>query len=51
MNDLNMCTEKGPEEFKSWLLSVEKISKLTGNDPKNICFTKAKRNLNLLYFI
>ena len=45
MNDLKTCTGDCSEKFQCWLLSVEKVSKLMGNDPKDICFTKAEGNL------
>ena len=32
------------DEFNSWLLSVEKVSKWTYNNCKDICFGKVKEN-------
>ena len=47
--DVKTCTGQ-LEDFHSWFLSIEKVYKLTGNDPKDICFAKAQGNLlKLLY--
>ena len=49
MANLQSCTGDSSKELNSWLLSIEKVSKLTGNDPKKICFTKAEGNLLSFY--
>ena len=36
MNDLRTCTVDNQEEFDSWLLSIEKVAKLTDSDPNEI---------------
>ena len=44
------CMGGSSEEFTSWLLSIEKVSKSTGNNPKDICFAKAENNfLKFIY--
>ena len=45
MNDLKTCPVDNQEKFDSWLLSIEKVAKLTDSDPNKICFAKAKGNL------
>ena len=40
MTDLKTCTGHCIDEINLWLLSIEKASKFTGNDPKDIWFTK-----------
>ena len=45
MNDLRTCTVDNQEVFDTWLLSTEKVAKLTDSDPNEICFAKAKGNL------
>ena len=45
MTDLMMCTEHDSEAFNTWLLPIGKVSKLTGHDPKEMCFAKAGGNL------
>ena len=49
MTDVKTCTRHDSEEFNTWLLSIDKVSKMTGHDPKEF-FTKAKGNL-LKFFI
>ena len=47
---LKTCTGDSSGELNTWLLSIEKVSKLTSNDPKDTCFTKAVGNfLKFLY--
>ena len=36
MNDFCTCTEDNVDKFVSWLLSIEKVARLTENDPKSI---------------
>ena len=45
INDLWTCTADNQEEFDPWLLSIEKVAKLTDSDPNEICFAKAEGNL------
>ena len=45
MNDLRTYTADNQEEFDSWLLSIEKVGKLTDSDPNEICFAKAEGSL------
>ena len=42
MNDLWTCTADNPDDINSWLLSVEKVAKLTDNE---IFFAKTEGNL------
>ena len=41
MTDLKICT-KHDLKFNSWLLSIEKVSKLTGLDPSQFVSLKMK---------
>ena len=43
-------TGDGSEEFNTWLLSIGKLFKLTANDPKDICFTKAEGNFKIYFY-
>ena len=43
MNDLQASTVHNPDDLNSWLLSVEKVTKLTDTDPNEICFANAGR--------
>ena len=45
MTALKTNTRHDCEEFNTWLLSIDKVSKLTGQDPKEIYFAKAEDNL------
>ena len=36
MTDPKPCTGDSSEEFNYWLLSIEKVSKLTAKNPKDI---------------
>ena len=49
ITDLNMCTRDDSEEFDTWLLCIDKASKLIGHDTKEIHF--AKTECNLLKFL
>ena len=52
MNDLKTYTGDNLDDFASWLLSVEKVAKLTDNYPKDICFAKAEDSLlKFLYLL
>ena len=52
MPDLITCTGYSSEEFNTWLLLIDKVSRFTDHYPKEICFTKNKDNfLIFLYWL
>ena len=49
ISDLETFREDSSHELNSWLLSIEKDSKLTGNNPKDICYIKADETILSLF--